>query len=174
MAAKQLPLTRVVPFLLVLVHAAVSPSVGSAEPAEPPPSSAQAHDTSGTIAVAPPGTVWTFLPAVQFRDSASIMVGRFVETYGRVMSQLLLSRTDNFGNEGWLRDTDNDELATLRFDQLSDEYLKWMRRNRCNNPACDYAYVRGQIVLDGRSAVLRVYELSFESRTGPTASVVPV
>src|ERR1043166_6194537 len=75
---------------------------------------------------------------------------------------------------GWLRDADNNELATLLFDQLSDYYLDWMRHNQCNHPACDHAYVRGQIVLDGRRPVLRGYEISFESRTGPTASAVTV
>src|ERR1044071_4290662 len=54
---------------------------------------------------------------------------------------------------GWLRDADNNELATLLFDQLSDYYLDWMGHNQCTT---------------------RGYEISFESRTGPTASAVTV
>lgn len=162
---------------VVLVASLIAP-VARAEDAGSPAAAARsgapASDTMGVIAVAPPGTVWTSLPAAQFQDSASTMVGRFVETYGTVNTLLLLGRTSRFNNTGWLRDADNHELATLLFDQLSDYFLEWMRRNKCNNPACDYAYVRGQIVLDHRTAVLRVYEISFESRTGPTASVVSV
>jgi hypothetical protein len=162
-------LVLVVSLLASAVHAeGGGGSVAGAPPVAP------TSDTSGVIAVAPPGTVWTALPAAQFQDSASAMVGRFVETYGTVSSLLLLSRTSRFNNSGWLRDADNHELATLLFDQLSDYYLDWMRHNKCNNPACNYAYVRGQVVLDRRIAVLRVYEISFESRTGPTASVVTV
>jgi hypothetical protein len=160
--------------LVVLLNASAARAQvggGSAAGAQP---GGPASDTTGVIAVAPPGTVWTSLPAAQFRDSASAMVGRYVETYGTVSSLLLLSRTSRFDNTGWLRDADNHELATLLFDQLSDYYLDWMRRNKCNNPACNFAYVRGQVVLDHRNAVLRVYEISYESRTGPTAIVVTV
>lgn len=156
-----------------LITSAASAQSGGGTAVSTPPD-ARAHDTTGTIAVAPPGTVWTSLPAAQFHDSASVMVGRFVETYGSVSSLLLLSRTNSFNNSGWLRDSDGHELATLLFDQLGDAYLGWMRHNKCNNPACDYAYVRGQIVLDHRNPVLRVYEISFESKTGPTSSVVTV
>jgi hypothetical protein len=160
--------------LVVSLIASTTHAEGGGGPAAGAPPGALASDTTGVIAVAPPGTVWSSLPAAQFQDSASAMVGRFVETYGTVSSLLLLSRTNRFNNTGWLRDADNHELATLLFDQLSDYYLDWMRRNKCNNPACNYAYVRGQVVLDRRSAVLRVYEISFESRSGPTASVVTV
>jgi len=166
---------RIAPFaMVVFLIASAAHGQGGVSPAAGTSPGAPASDTIDTIAVAPAGTVWTSLPAAQFQDSASTMVGRFVETYGTVNAMLLLSRTSRFNNTGWLRDADNHELATLLFDQLSDYYLDWMRRNQCNHPACDYAYVRGQIVLDGRRPVLRVYEISFESRTGPTAGVVTV
>lgn len=169
MTSRIAPLAMVAFLVASAAYGQVSPGPTAATPPGTP-----ASDKTDTIAVAPPGTVWTSLPAAQFQDSASTMVGRFIETYGTVNALLLLSRTSRFNSTGWLRDADNSELATLLFDQLSDYYLDWMRHNQCNHPACDHAYVRGQIVLDGRRPVLRVYEISFESRTGPTARVVTV
>ena len=161
-------LSAAVVLVVLLIASAARAQVGGGSAAVAQPG-APASDTTGVIAVAPPGTVWISLPAAQFRDSASAMVGRYVETYGTVSSLLILSRTSRFNNTGWLRDADLHELATLLFDQLSDYYLDWMRRNKCNNPACNFAYVRGQVVLDHRNAVLLSPSVRWVVRLGAKA-----
>ncbi|HEY6195633.1 MAG TPA: hypothetical protein VI504_11385 [Candidatus Eisenbacteria bacterium] len=78
--------SRIAPFAMV-VFLIASAAYGQVSPR--PSAGTPTSNKTDTIAVAPPGTVWTSLPAAQFQDSASTMVGRFIETYGTVNALLL-------------------------------------------------------------------------------------
>src|SRR5436309_286447 len=124
-----------------------------------------------TVAATPAAAGWTLVPASDWSARAPGLVGNRVEVSGNLSTQLMVNPRSSFSNTGWMRDAGNKELATVLFDQIGDAELAWMRKNRCSQ-TCAGVFVRG-VVMSGRGSrapVLRMIDVSFESRAGGAAA----
>jgi len=135
-------------------------------PSMPPrPSAPQA------VASAPADSGWTLVAASDWRTVAPGLVGNRVEVSGNLSTLLMVNPRSSFSNTGWMNDAGNKVLATVLFDQIDDAQIAWMRKNRCSE-TCAGVFVRG-VVVDGRrnrGPILRMIEVSFESRAGGVAA----
>lgn len=128
-------------------------------------------DSATTIAVAPPGTEWTVVTPAEWKTRSRQLVGKYVEVFGGMRTQLLISRKSSFGNAGSLIDSTDTEVGQVLFDQAADEVISWIRKAKCA-VGCLNVFIRGMVVEvptpSGRSKdiELRVIEVSNESKTG--------
>ncbi|HZH41877.1 MAG TPA: hypothetical protein VFD85_12745 [Gemmatimonadales bacterium] len=80
---------------------------------------------------------------------------------------------NSFSNTGKMTGASyQDVLAIVLFDQIGNDQITWMARNKCHT-TCQGVFVRGVVEIVGARPVLDVIDVSFESRArGVTASRV--
>ena len=142
-------------------------------PPPPPPPSPTPRPTV-LQAAAPADAGWTLVLASDWRARAPGLVGQRVELSGNLTTLFAVDPRNNFSNKGWMKGNGaRQNLANVLFDQIGDEQVAWMSRNTCWQ-TCAGVFVRG-VVVSGRSEpVLRMVDVSFESRAGGlAASTIP-
>jgi len=117
----------------------------------------------------PPSPVdasWTLVEAGDWRVRAPGLIGKRVELHGNLSTQFLVDPRSSFSNTGKMRGTNHqDVLATVSFDQISNEQVTWMARNKCLL-TCEGVYVRGVVETVGAGPVLDMIEISCKSLAG--------
>jgi hypothetical protein len=136
------------------------------------PAAADAQATPGQaeqIIMAPLDVKWTSVKSDAWKAEAAKLVGKYVEVANAGMfSQLMVSRTSSFGNNGWLNDSTGKQVGTVLYDQLSDDGIQWLRKTKCAEK-CQGVFVRGMVVKRGNGFALRMIDASFDSRAGLAA-----
>ena len=110
---------------------------------------------------------WIPVAAGEWKARAGSLVGKSVELSGKIETMILVDPKSAFSNIGWMRDADGVEIAHVLFDQAGPGEIQWMAKNRCHE-GCVGVFVRGVVVTvpHEREPVLRMKEISFESRAG--------
>ena len=144
-------------------------------------------DTTHVVARAPANAQWTVVKAENWLTDSPNLVGKYVEfSGGGLATQLIVNRTSEFDNSGWLIDADGRNVGLALFDQTSDDVFVWMSRAKCHL-GCRGVFVRGMpVYVDKRPAslrarasggrtsttppILRVLEVSYESSAGVAAA----
>ena len=135
---------------------------------------AQAAQEPRTGSSAQADSGWTLVPASDWRTRAPGLIGRRVELSGNLYTQPPGGRSSTssiigqmrFNNIGQMRGAIRGQvLATVSFDQISDEQIEWMARNGCLL-TCAGVFVRGVVEMVGAGPELQMTDISFESRAG--------
>ena len=123
---------------------------------------------TGASAVGDSG--WTLVPASDWRARVPWLIGKRVELSGDLSTEPLLDPRSSLHNRGAMRgEIRRQVLAIVLFDQISDEQVTWMARNNCLL-TCKGVFVRGVVVIVGAGPVLRMIDISSESRAGSGAA----
>src|SRR5438034_6166698 len=139
---------------------------------------AQAAQEPRTGSSAQADSGWTLVPASDWRTRAPGLIGRRVELSGNLYTQPPGGRSSTssiigqmrFNNIGQMRGTIRGQVvATVSFDQISDEQIEWMARNGCLL-TCAGVFVRGVVEMVGAGPALQMTDISFESRAGRGAA----
>lgn len=122
------------------------------------------------IIMAPLDVKWTSVRAENWKAEAPKLTGKYVEVANAGMfSQLMVSRTNSFGNNGWLSDSTGKQVGTVLYDRLSDDGIQWLRKAKCSEK-CQGVFVRGMVVKNGSGMALRMIDASYDSRAGLAAA----
>jgi hypothetical protein len=157
-------------WVVIMLGVLATPILGGTAAAQRPslPTRPTTPQTVGSVSA---DSGWTLVPASDWRTQSPGLVGSRVEVSGNLSTQLMINRRSSFSNTGWMTDAGNKKLATVLFDQIDDEQIAWMRKNRCSE-TCAGVFVRGVVVSGGgsRAPILRMIDVSFESRAGGVAA----
>src|SRR5438128_8584077 len=119
-------------------------------------------------ASAPADSGWTLVQATDWPKRAPGLIGKRVELFGN----LSVDPSSGFSNTGVMTGHIRRRIvATVSFDRISHEQVTWMTQNNCLL-TCRGVFVRGVVVIVGAGPVLRMIDISFESRAGGVDSTV--
>src|SRR5205809_6279082 len=155
--------------LALCLSALAAPALDVQAALEPRTGSSAQPDSGGTL-----------VPASDWRTRAPGLIGRRVELSGNLYTQPPGGRSSTssiigqmrFNNIGQMRGAIRGQvLATVSFDQISDEQIEWMARNGCLL-TCAGVFVRGVVEMVGAGPALQMTDISFESRAGGGAATL--